>query len=106
MDPLAAQNNAVALYWLAHMTELGLGKPINLSKAISLYEKAAAQNFVAAQVRLGETYLGNLVAPDYTKAFSLLEKAGGNPRGAMLLGQVYRFGRSTHRPICRSKGRN
>jgi len=95
---LASQNNTVAEYWLAHMTELGLGVPSDIPKAISLYEKAAAQNFVAAQVRLGEIYLnGNLVAPDYAKAFALLEMAArqGNPRGAMLLGQVYRFGLGT-----------
>jgi len=75
-----------------------LGVPSDIPKAISLYEKAAAQNFVAAQVRLGEIYLnGNLVAPDYAKAFALLETAArqGNPRGAMLLGQVYRFGLGT-----------
>ena len=97
-EPLASQNNTVAEYWLAHMTELGLGVPSDIPKAISLYEKAAAQNFVAAQVRLGEIYLnGNLVAPDYAKAFALLETAArqGNPRGAMLLGQVYRFGLGT-----------
>jgi len=83
-EPLASQNNTVAEYWLAHMTELGLGVPSDIPKAISLYEKAAAQNFVAAQVRLGEIYLnGNLVAPDYAKAFALLETAArqGNPRG-------------------------
>jgi TPR repeat protein len=97
-EPLASQNNTVAQYWLAHMTELGLGVPRDIPKAISLYEKAAAQNFVAAQVRLGEIYLnGNLVAPDYAKAFALLEKAArqGDSRGAMLLGQVYRFGLGT-----------
>jgi TPR repeat protein len=95
---LASQNDAVAQYWLAHMTELGLGAPRDIPTAISLYEKAAAQNIVAAQARLGEIYLdGNLVAPDYAKAFALLGKAArqGNPRSAMLLGQIYRFGPGT-----------
>ena len=61
-EPLASQNNTVAEYWLAHMTELGLGVPSDIPKAISLYEKAAAQNFVAAQVRLGKyTSMGTLL---------------------------------------------
>ena len=44
-DRLAAENNSVAQYWLAHMTELGLGVPKDIPKAISLYEKAAAKEF-------------------------------------------------------------
>ncbi|MGD0640104.1 MAG: tetratricopeptide repeat protein [Roseiarcus sp.] len=95
---LADQNNATAQYWLAHMTELGLGVPKDIPKAISLYEKAAAQNSVPAQARLGEIYLnGDLVSPDYAKAFDLLGKAArqGDPRAAMLLGQMFRFGLGT-----------
>jgi len=94
-DRLAAKNDAVAQYWLAHMTELGIGVPKDIPKALSLYEKAAAQNSIPAETRLGEIYLhGNLTTPDYAKAFDLLGKAArhGNPRAAMLLGQMYRFG--------------
>jgi TPR repeat protein len=97
-ERLAAENNAAAQYWLAHMSELGVGAPKDIPKAISLYEKAAAQNSIAAQARLGEIYLnGDLTPPDYAKAFDLLGKAArqGNPRAAMLLGQMYRFGLAT-----------
>jgi len=97
-DRLADQNNAVAQYWLAHMTELGLGVPKDIPKAISLYEKASADNSIPAETRLGEIYLhGDLTTPDYAKAFDLLGKATkqGNSRAAMLLGQMYRYGLGT-----------
>ena len=92
---LAAKNNATAQYWLAHMTELGLGIPRDPTKAIELYKKAAAQNVVAAELRLGEIYLhGDVVPPDFTQAKECLEQAAyhGDPRAAMLLGQMYRLG--------------
>ena len=92
---LADKNNPVAQYWLAHMTELGLGVPRDPVKAIDLYKKAAAQNIDAAELRLGELYLdGNLVPPDFAQAKTYLEKSAyqGNPRAAMLLGQMYRVG--------------
>ena len=92
---LADKGNPTAEYWLGHMTELGLGVPRNPAKAIDLYKKAAQQDFVAAEVRLGEIYLyGNLVLPDSQLATTYLEKAAyhGNARAAMLLGQVYRVG--------------
>jgi len=97
-DRLAAKNDAAAQYWLAHMTELGIGVPKDVPKAISLYQKAAAQNSIAAETRLGEIYLhGDVTPPDYAKAFDLLGRAArrGNPRAAMLLGQLYRFGLGT-----------
>lgn len=97
-DRLAAKNDAVAQYWLAHMTELGIGVSKDIPKALSLYEKAAAQNSIPAETRLGEIYLhGNLTTPDYARAFGLLGKAArrGNARAAMLLGQMYRFGLGT-----------
>jgi TPR repeat protein len=92
---LAAKNNATAQYWLAHMTELGLGVPRDPAKAIALYKKAAARNVVAAELRLGEIYLhGDLVPPDFGQAKAYLEEAAynGDPRAAMLLGQMYRLG--------------
>jgi TPR repeat protein len=92
---LAEKNDASAQYWLAHMTELGLGMPRDPTKAIALYKKAAAQNIVAAELRLGEIYLhGDLAPPDFTQAKEYLEQAAyhGDPRAAMLLGQMYRLG--------------
>jgi TPR repeat protein len=92
---LADKNNPVAEYWLAHMTELGLGVPRDPAKAIELYKKAVKQNVDAAELRLGEIYLdGNLVPPDFAQAKTYLEMSAyqGNPRAAMLLGQMYRAG--------------
>jgi hypothetical protein len=97
-DRLVAKNDAAAQYWLAHMSELGIGVPKDISKAVSLYEKAAAQGSIPAETRLGEIYLhGDLLTPDYAKAFDLLGRAAqhGDPRAAMLLGQMYRFGLGT-----------
>jgi TPR repeat protein len=92
---LAEKNNASAQYWLAHMTELGLGIPRDPTKAIALYKKAAAKNVVAAELRLGEIYLhGDIIPPDFTQAKAYLERAAyhGDARAAMLLGQMYRLG--------------
>jgi len=92
---LADQNKPDAIYWVAHMTELGLGTDRDPKKAIELYKKAAGQDVVPAELRLGQIYLnGDLVPPDYAQAKTYLEKAAyhGNPRAAMLLGQMYRIG--------------
>jgi TPR repeat protein len=94
-EKLAANNHPLAEYWVAHMTELGLGMPRDPAKAVELYKKAAAQDVAAAELRLGEIYLhGDLVLPDFAQAKIYLEKAAyhGNPRAAMLLGQMYHDG--------------
>jgi TPR repeat protein len=94
-EKLADDNNPLAEYWVAHMTELGLGVPRDPAKAIKLYKKAAAQNIAPAELRLGEIYLhGDLVLPDFAQAKTYLEKAAyhGGPRAAMLLGQMYHDG--------------
>jgi hypothetical protein len=95
---LVDQKNATAEYWLAHMSELGLGVPRDPARAVALYKEAADQNVVAAEVRLGEIYLnGDLVLPDSAQAKNYLEKAAyhGNARAAMLVGQMYRIGIDT-----------
>lgn len=95
---LANKNNPNAEYWLGHMNEIGLGIPRDVTKAIGLYKKAAEQNIVAAEARLGELYLnGDLVTPDFGQAKSYLERAAyhADPRSAMLLGQMYRVGIGT-----------
>jgi TPR repeat protein len=95
---LANQGDPVAEYWLAHMTELGIGTAKDPSKAVDLYKKAAAQGDVAAQTRIGEIYLdGNIVPPDFETAKTYLEKAAfqGSSRAATLLGQIYRLGLGT-----------
>jgi len=94
-EKLADKNNPLAQYWVAHMTELGLGVPRNAAKAVELYKKAAKQDVSAAELRLGEIYLnGDLVPPDFVQAKSYLEKAAfhGDPRAAMLFGQMYHDG--------------
>jgi TPR repeat protein len=95
---LANKNNPNAEYWLGHMSEIGLGMPRDVTKAIDLYKKAAEQNIIAAEARLGELYLnGDLVTPDFGQAKSYLERAAyhADPRSAMLLGQMYRAGIGT-----------
>jgi len=94
-EKLADNNQPLAEYWIAHMTELGLGMPRDPAKAIELYKKAAAQDVAPAELRLGEIYLhGDLVLPDFAQAKTYLEKAAyhGGPRAAMLLGQMYHDG--------------
>src|SRR5262245_6404050 len=95
---LANQNNPVAQYWLGHMAELGRDGPRDAAKAVDLYKKAAAQDDVAAELRLGEIYVRvDCVAPDFSLAKPYPEKAAhpGSPRAAMLLGQMYRQGLGT-----------
>ena len=95
---LAHDGNPVAQYWLAHMTELGLGTAKDPAKAIDLYKKAADQGNVAAQARLGEIYLeGDIDAPDFQSARVYLDKAAiqGHARAALLLGHIYRLGIGT-----------
>jgi TPR repeat protein len=95
---LANKNNPNVEYWLGHMNEIGLGIPRNVTKAIGLYKKAAEQNIVAAEARLGELYLnGDLVTPDFSQAKSYLERAAyhADPRSAMILGQMYCAGIGT-----------
>ena len=92
---LAKTGNATAQYWLAHMTELGLGVPRNPARAIKLYQKAAEQNLAMAEIRLGEIYLyGDLTPPNPELAKKYLDDAAydGNARAAMLVGQLYRHG--------------
>ena len=67
-------------------------------RPLDFYKKAAEQNIVAAEARLGELYLnGDLVTPDFSQAKSYLERAAyhADPRSAMLLGQMYRVGIGT-----------
>ena len=93
--PLAKNGNATAQYWLAHMTELGLGVPRNSARAIKLYQEAAKQNLVMAEIRLGEIYLyGDLTLPSPELAQKYLENAAyqRSAHAAMLLGQLYRNG--------------
>src|SRR5664280_766864 len=94
-EKLADNGNPLSQYWVAHMTELGLGMPRDPAKAVELYKKAAAQDVAAAELRLGEIYLhGDLVLPDFAQAKTYLEKAAyhGGPRAAMLLGQMHHDG--------------
>jgi len=97
-NELASKNNPNAEYWLGHMNEIGLGIPRDVTRAIGLYKKAAEQNIVPAEARLGELYLnGDLVTPDFSQARSYLQQAAyhADPRSAMLLGQMYRAGIGT-----------
>ena len=94
-NKLADSNSAAGRYWLADMTEHGLGAPPDPQKALGLYRKASRQGFVPAELRLGEIYLrGDIVLPDFAKAKKYLEGAAyrGSARAALLLGQMYHHG--------------
>jgi TPR repeat protein len=95
---LANKNNVTAQYWLAHMTELGLGMPRDPTKAIELYKQAARKGLNAADLRLGQIYLrGDLVPADFRQAKKYLECAAysGDARAAALLADMYRRGLGT-----------
>jgi TPR repeat protein len=94
---LANKGNAGAQYWLAHMTELGLGVTQDTARALLLYKRAAARNVTQANLRLGEIYLrGNLVPPDFAKAPTYLKRAAYNSdaEAAELLSEMHRRGLS------------
>jgi hypothetical protein len=59
------------------MAEIGLGVPRDAKTAIDLYKKAADQNAVAAEARLGDICLnGDLIPPDFGQ-----DAAGGDLPG-------------------------
>ncbi len=92
---LAAKNDGNAEYWLGHMTELGLGLPADPQAAIALYQKAADQHVIAAELRLGEIYMrGDIVPPDFAKAEAYLQRAAyhADPRAALHLSEMHRLG--------------
>lgn len=92
---LVEKGNPAAEYWLADMNEFGLGTAKNMSEAERLLESSAAQEFVPAQVRLGEIYLSGIdVAPKYERAIALLTSAAhhGSTKAKRLLGQIYAVG--------------
>src|ERR1700758_2663722 len=49
LTPLADEGNSKAQYWLADIYQNGLGVKPEATKAVSLFEKSAAQGFVPAQ---------------------------------------------------------
>jgi TPR repeat protein len=92
---LAANGNPAAEYWLADISEFGLGIEQNIPEAVTLLQSSADQGFVPAQLRLGELYLsGTDLDPDYAKAKDMLSKAAArrNAKAQRLLGQMYAQG--------------
>ena len=70
------EGSTEALYWLGHMTELGLATKQDLPKAADYYRRAATAGWVMAQAKLGHFYLeGEGVMQDFAKARTLLEEA-------------------------------
>jgi len=65
-DHLAAQDNATAQYWARAYDRIGPWASLRIFRGQSRFsEKAAAQNSIPAQTRLGEIYLhGDLTTPD------------------------------------------
>jgi TPR repeat protein len=69
LKPLADGGNPKAQYWLADIYQNGLGVKPDMTTAISLLEKSAAQGFLPAEAHLGALYLrGNETLQDFGKA--------------------------------------
>lgn len=90
----AAENSAVANYYLSSMLESGTGVEKNEQKALELLKKAADAGVAYAQCKLGDKYMkGNGVAKDLTKAALLyLDAEAQNhltPTSAKLLAECY-----------------
>ena len=91
--PLARNGNARAQNNLGVMYQRGLGVAKNFQKALSWFEKAAAQNLPEANVNLGLLYFDGLgVTQDQQKAFRLFSIAARDklPEAHHMLGlQLY-----------------
>lgn len=83
------------LYYMGRMTQLGLGTPKDVNKALTYYYKAAQNNDSRASVELGSMYFsGNDFPPDYATAKQWFQYAvkQGNPVAAYNLGIIYEEG--------------
>jgi hypothetical protein len=93
--PLADGGNPKAQYWLADIYENGLGVKPDMTTAIALLEKSAAQGVMPAEGHLGGLYLrGNETLQNFGKAQTWLHKAAvaGDGEAQRELGQIYALG--------------
>jgi hypothetical protein len=79
LEPLAADNEPLALYNLALLYASGQGVPRDPRKAFELTERAARKGLVSAQNNLGVMYLKGIgVNPDHDLAIRWLNVAAAN----------------------------
>lgn len=87
---------ASAMVNLGSIHEKGLGVPISIPSALSLYQKAASAGSVEGRKRaIDILYFGrDGVKPDYQKALPLILAAAndGEPHACNLLGTMHEFG--------------
>ncbi|WP_413204068.1 hypothetical protein [Rhodospirillum sp. A1_3_36] len=82
LEPLAEEDDPLALYNLAMLYAAGLGVPRDLQRAFMLTERSARKGFLSAQNNLGVMYLKGIgVTPDREQALHWLNvaAANGNP---------------------------
>jgi TPR repeat protein len=79
LEPLAEQDDPLALYNLAVLYAAGQGVPRDLQRAFMLTERSARKGFVSAQNNLGVMYLKGIgVTPDRKQALHWLNVAAAN----------------------------
>ncbi|TYQ27936.1 tetratricopeptide repeat protein [Pseudanabaena sp. UWO310] len=91
--PLAEEGNAEAQSVIGCIYELGLGKDIDMNKAIYWYEKSAAQDHIIALNNLANIfmYLYREGLIDTNKAVNLYRKAAelGMAPSQYMIGKIY-----------------
>ncbi len=87
-SPAADKGVALAQHRMGEMYHLGRGMPVDLSKAVIWYEKAAAQGNLEAQNNLGSIYYG---LHDYSRALKYFLKAAqaGKTEAQFNMGNMY-----------------
>jgi len=91
-----------AMFLIARMIERGIGTKKNINEASKWYQRAASQNYAAANARLGKLYLEGIgVKRNTKKAFSLLNLAAiqGIPIAQFNLAIVYELGVGTNKDL-------
>ncbi len=80
-----------ASLFLGKFFQKGYGTPINLSRALTYYKKAASKGILEAQFKTGFLLITNPETYDFDEGVKWLKKSAnrGHPNGAFLLGQVY-----------------
>lgn len=94
----AAQNNSYGLACLGEFYEYGWGNtPVDLARAIELYQKAADQNYPWAQHKVAKFYGEGIgIEKNPTKAFEMTQKAAesGFPPAQAALAWLYYTGKT------------
>ena len=94
----AESGNPMAMEEQGLMLSNGVGVPVDISKAVALFQAAANRGSVPASAYLGECYLRGIgVPPDPLRGIALLRQAAdaGYPQAIARLGDCYAKGTGT-----------